>query len=108
MHFAGGEKQVNLYMNKLVRCSFLNLLYGCNIRHLPPHIVERSLRARAVASGAAVASEAPASGASESGASSSEARAAGAEVIAPRSVIKCLSMPYFDRALLEFIYYDRF
>jgi hypothetical protein len=28
-------------------------------------------------------------------------------VIGPSSVIKCMSMPYFDRAVMEFIYYTR-
>jgi len=30
-----------------------------------------------------------------------------AAVIGPRSVIKCMSMPYFDRAVMEFIHYTR-
>jgi len=29
-----------------------------------------------------------------------------AAVIGPRSVIKCMSMPYFDRAMMEFIHFD--
>jgi len=30
-----------------------------------------------------------------------------APVIGPRSVIKCMSMPYFDRAVMEFICHNR-
>jgi hypothetical protein len=29
-----------------------------------------------------------------------------AAVIGLRSVIKCMSMPYFDRAVMEFIHFD--
>jgi hypothetical protein len=30
-----------------------------------------------------------------------------AAVIGPMSVIKCMSMPYFDRAVMEFIYHTQ-
>jgi hypothetical protein len=30
-----------------------------------------------------------------------------AAVIGPSSVIKCMSMPYFDRAVMEFIHFNR-
>jgi hypothetical protein len=35
------------------------------------------------------------------------ATAAAAAVIGPTRVVKCMSMPYFDRALMEFIHHVR-
>jgi len=90
-----GRGQVHGYFSSLpltelnisLRRNFLMFLYGCNLHDLPMHPHAAEVHPHADAAEVVLPHA--------------------AAVIGPRSVIKCMSTPYLDRAFMEFIHHTR-